>query len=300
MNDPAIWLILLMLISGKLYRQWRVVEPAQAAVVLNRYVIDIALPALIIVALRDLQWQADLIGLVATPWLLTLIMAALIVWLARLYQWPDGVTGVLLLLVPLGNTAFLGYPIVTALLGEVALPAAVIYDQFGSFLLLSSYGLFIAARYGSQESISLRLIVMRILRFPPFIALIIALLPLPWPSTVLSAFSMIGASLVPVACFAVGLQWRIRLPRRHWSPLIHGLSAKLVLMPLLAWLWLWLMQTDHGLLAVGVLQSGMPSMITAGAIAVSAGLDEELSAALVGSGLIVALFSLALWQWLLV
>src|SRR3546814_6428673 len=58
---------------------------------------------------------------------------------------------VLLLTVVLGNTSFLGYPLVRALLGESALPYAVVYDQFGAFMLLSTFGLYVLARYGGDR-----------------------------------------------------------------------------------------------------------------------------------------------------
>jgi malate permease and related proteins len=57
--------------------------------------------------------------------------------------------GDLLLVVPLGNTSFLGFPAVEALLGTDHLPAAVIYDQLGSFLALATYGGYVASRYGT-------------------------------------------------------------------------------------------------------------------------------------------------------
>src|SRR3546814_14311018 len=87
--------------------------------------------------------------------------------------------GVLLLIVVLGNTSFLGYPLVRALLGESALPYAVVYDQFGAFMLLSTFGLYVLARYGGERKPRARDIALRMLRFPPFLALLFALTVMP-------------------------------------------------------------------------------------------------------------------------
>ena len=47
--------------------------------------------------------------------------------------------------------AYLGaIPEVRALLGEHALPYAVVYDQFGTFVLLSTFGLYVLAKYGGD------------------------------------------------------------------------------------------------------------------------------------------------------
>jgi len=294
MLDPAWLLIISMLVLGKAYRQWQVFDPTPTALVLNRYVIYVALPPLVINTLQSLDLRLELLWMLLLPWLLMALTASLVLLTSRLLGWSRRLTGTLLMLAPLGNTAFLGYPIIGALLGEEALPPAVIYDQFGSFILLSSYGLIIAASYGSGASVTLKACVDRIVRFPPFSALIIALLPIPWPSAALDIMQTVGASLVPVACFAVGLQWRLRLSRHLWTPLSLGLGAKLIFMPLCAALILQLAGTAPVLTHVGILQSGMPPMITAGAIAASAGLDEELAAAMVGFGIIFSMLSLPL------
>jgi malate permease and related proteins len=68
------------------------------------------------------------------------------VWgLARLARLDARTSGTLLLVVPLANTSFLGFPAVEALLGADHLPAAVVYDQLGSFLALATYGAVVAA-----------------------------------------------------------------------------------------------------------------------------------------------------------
>lgn len=287
-----------MIAAGKLCRQLAIFDPKPAAEIFNRYIIYIALPALVIPVLQKLVFEYALIWLVALPWILMLLMAALVIAASWLTQWPRQVTGALLLLIPLGNTAFLGYPVVQALLGPEALPLAVIYDQFGSFVMLSSYGLIIAAHFSARQQPGMIEIMLRVVRFPPFVALLIALLPIPWPDSALQTFTAIGASLVPVACFAVGLQWRIRVANHHWLPLTFGLSSKLIVMPLLAAFILSKAGTSQALSEVGIIQSAMPPMITAGAIAVNAGMDEELVAAMLGFGIICSIFTLPLWQLL--
>ena len=47
-----------------------------------------------------------------------------------------------------------------------------------------------------------------------------------------------------------------------------------------------------------LLESAMPPMITAGALAINAGFAPKLSAALVGYGIVFALFSLQLFKYL--
>ncbi len=288
--SPAWLLILVMVGIGKLLRH-RGSFPANAHETLNRYVIDIALPALVLVSVQKLRFSADVAWLIVTPWMLLLISAGLIWLLARMLDWSRSVTGALLLCVPLGNTAFLGYPLTEAMIGPQATSLAVIYDQFGTFLLLSSYGLVIAAVYGEGAQPSLRAVAKRVMSFPPFLMLLLALMPIEWPEAMLQVAAMIAATLVPTSCLAVGLQLRLRLPRAVMPALSTGLAIKLLLAPLLTVAGLMAMGVGGDMLRVAVLQAAMPPMITAGALATNAGLDPELCAALVGIGMLVSLLT---------
>lgn len=308
MIDPA-WLVIIgTLAAGKLCQRFQVFQgpqepPGAAPALLNRYVIYIALPPLVINSLQSLQLETALLWMVILPWLLLGLSVVLVLSLSRWLGWNRATTGALLMLIPLGNTSFLGYPIISATLGETALPPAVIYDQFGSFIMLSSYGLYIAARYGAHpdgqdHTPGIATMLGKILRFPPFIALVIGLLPISWPTSLLQAMKTVGGSLVPVACFAVGLQWRLRVSRAHWLPLFVGLGSKMFVLPFAAALILWWAQPPAPLSLVGIMQAGMPPMITAGAIAAASGLERDLAAAMVGFGIITAFISLPLWAQL--
>src|SRR5690606_34110003 len=140
---------------------------------------------------------------------------------ARLFRFSEAERAVLLLLVPLGNTSFLGFPLIEALLGEDALPYAVAYDQFGSFLILSSFGLWVLARYGGDAKPTVATIAWRVLRFPPFIALLLALTVMPAepPPLVAGLLERLSDALLPLVTLAIGFTLKLALPRRELLPL---------------------------------------------------------------------------------
>lgn len=274
---------------------------ASASPALNAYVIHVALPAIILHQLPKLVVNAELLWPALIPWLLLLCSAAMVLSLARWLNWSQPVTGALMLLVPLGNTSFLGFPLVEAFWGENALPIAIIYDQFGSFIALSTYGLWILARYGQGEKPTLHNMLSRIFHFTPFIALLLSI-PLRFidvPAVVDTVFARIGETLVPVILVAVGLQWRLELHTDWRVPLAWGLSIKLLVMPALAYVVLSLFGVGGLVRSVTVFEAGMSSMITASALALNAGLAPRLSAAMVGFGIPLALISLSAWALLL-
>src|SRR6185312_7808371 len=116
----------------------------------------------------------SLVAVVLVPWVLLAVFAALVTIASRLFRLSRGVTGALLLCIPLGNTSFLGFPMVSALLGPDYVRYAVLYDQLGSFLILSTYGLFVVARYSGDTEPTPRAMALRVVKFPPFIALLVA------------------------------------------------------------------------------------------------------------------------------
>lgn len=272
---------------------------AGAPEALNQIVLYVCLPAAVLGNVPKLVLAPELVVLVAVPWLLLALGAALVLLAARALRLSEAATGVLLLAVPLGNTSFLGYPLITALLGAGALPYAVLYDQLGSFLMLSTYGLVVLARCAHGERPTAAEVFLRVLRFPPFVALVLAFsMPARYPQPIDLALTRLADALLPLVTLAIGMQLKLRLPRAHLQPLALGLAGKLIVLPLLA---LALAATfgAHGeVRAVLVLESAMPTMITAMALAGAAGLAPELAAALVGYGTLLAMATLPLWRLL--
>ena len=300
MAVDAFALMLAMLALGMLFARLRVL-PEGAAEVLNRVVLLVCLPAAVLIYVPRLQVDASLLGLIATPWLLAVATALLVLPLARLRGWSRQRTAVLLLCVALGNTSFIGYPMVRALLGDDALPYAVVYDQFGTFLLLSTFGLVVLARYGGDTPPGVREIALRIARFPPLWALAfgLTLMPEQPPAWIASGLQKLADALLPLVMLAVGLSIRLRLPREELGPLATGLMLKLLAMPALALGLAWAFGLRGDMLRVNVLEAAMPGMITAAALAISHGLAPRLAAALVGFGIVLSLATLPLWALLL-
>jgi len=293
----ALALVLTCLIAGYLCARLGAV-PEGGADALNRFVIYVCLPAVVLRLVPKLAWRPGLAVLVVTPWLLVLVSFVLVSGIARVARWSRAVQGALLLCVPLGNTSFLGFPMIEALLGRDALKFAVLYDQLGSFLVLSTYGILVAARFSGMGAPTPRALVMRILRFPPLVALLLARVLPPHPGPVEVVLERLGDSLVPVAMFAVGLKLELR-PPKEWGALAFGLSTKMVALPLLALGIARALGAPPLPFRVAVLESAMPPMITAGALATMFGLAPELAAALVGYGVLAAVVVLPLWARLL-
>jgi hypothetical protein len=294
---PAAFLVILCLLAlGFVLQQFRVL-PANAAQRLNQIVLYVCLPAAVLRHAPRLQWEPSLIAVVAVPWLLLVASIVLVSLCARRWRFRDDERAVLLLAVALGNTSFLGYPMTRVLIGEHAMPYAVIYDQFGAFLILSTFGLWVLARYDGDRPPTVGGVLRRIAGFPPLLALVAGLTVTPAqpPDGVAIALRLLSEALLPLAMLAIGLSVKLALPREELKPLATGLVLKLVAIPALAWLLIAPLGLQGDVARTVVLESAMPPMITAGALAIAHGLAPRLAAALVGYGLLLSLLTLPVW-----
>jgi len=300
MAFDAFALILAMLGLGMLFARLRAL-PDNAAETLNKVVLYVCLPAAVLTYVPRLQLDASLLGLMATPWLLMLATWALVSLATRVFGFARDVHAVLLICVALANSSFIGYPMVRALLGDAALPYAVVYDQFGTFLLLSTFGLLVLARYSGDRPPTALQVLGRIGRFPPFWALLFALLLMPAqpPSWIGTALKQLADAMLPLVMLAVGLSIQLRLRREELRPLAVGLLLKLLVLPALALPLSWALGMQGLMLKANVLESAMPTMITAAALAISHRLAPRLAAALVGYGIVLSLVTLPAWMWVL-
>ena len=301
MTFDAFALILAMLALGYAFQRMRVL-PDDAAQTLNLVVLYVCLPAAVLRYAPRLHLEPALIGVAVVPWLLLAATVALVPPIARWLRFRDDERAVLLLTVALGNTSFLGYPLTRALIGEDALPYAVIYDQFGAFLILSTFGLWVLARYGGgtpggRRPPTAREMSLRVLKFPPLWALAFGftVMPVEQPSWIEGGLQRLSDALLPLAMLTIGLSVKLALPRDELKPLAAGLMLKLGLMPALALLLVPLLGLHGDMARTTVLESAMPSMVTAGALAISHDLAPRLAAAMVGYGLLLSLITLPLW-----
>jgi predicted permease len=275
--------------------------PATTISMAEKYVLTCALPALIISSMSRVAIDAALFVPIGVAWASMAACAGAIVVLSKVFSWSHQVTGALLLVAVLGNTSFLGVGMVEGLLSKDHLPAAIAYDQLGTFLALSLWGAFVTSTFGGDE-VSWRDLVRGLLRFAPFVALLLSV-PVRWlevPDFVYTGLDGVGRTVAPVAMATVGMRFRLRLGRRVMIPALWGLTVKMLMVPSVVACVVFLTNGRADVMwSTSLLQSAAPPMITAGIVASRAGFDEELVSFVVGIGTIVGFMSVPAFSLLL-
>lgn len=303
--DPLIIIFICMLLGIGLRAMG--VFPDNAAQVLNRFIIYVSLPAIVLQHVHSMDMSAlsasDIAGPASMPWLLLFGSWGLIHVIGGALKWHPHTKGALILTAGLGNTSFVGFPLITALHGTQALQTAVLLDQLGSFFAMSTLGIALAIGY-SGGKLETRLLLRKLFTFPPFLALCAAFLlkPVAFPPVAYELFHSLGGTLLPLALVAVGMQ--LQLSKAHLLPnrlhLTIGLGYKLLLAPLVCYaLYGLFMDTNALPYRVLVLEAAMAPMVTAGIIATEYKLRGDLAALMVGIGIPLSLLTVPLLDGLL-
>lgn len=276
--------------------------PTNAHTTLGTLILYVPMPAVCLLSLPHLQWRTDLISLILMAWIMFGMAFFLFPYLGKKFGWDKSLIGCLILTAGLSNTAFVGFPVIEALYGAEALKHAVLIDQSGSFLIVSSLGIWVALTY-SAGKMRKRVLFKKILLFPPFIAFIVGIMlgQIGWKAEgdIKTVLEKLAGTLTPLALISVGLQLKWGEIRDEFRYLVMGLGFKLLFAPMVMFSIYYLLGVKHELLRVAVMESAMAPMITACILAASHNLRPRLAGMMVGVGVPISFFTLGLWYLVL-
>lgn len=227
----------------------------------NFAVINITLPALIFIVIYKSELQIKLFAISAVAFLVFFLVLFLSAIISSRLNTNKIMFGSLILAAAFGNTAYFGYPVVITVFGQDKLVNAVFYD-YSIGILLYTAGIYISHIYGTTDkNISIPSAILGVLKFPAFIILIPAILlkNIELPATILSFIEIIGRSTIPLVLLTIGLSLKIYALKENKILIGVIVMLKLIISPLLAVLIAKFLRFSPDMLAVTVVQAGMPT-----------------------------------------
>jgi hypothetical protein len=275
--------------------------PQDAFKVINSLIIFVCLPALTLYYVPQIEVSSQLIFPAAVIWIMFLLAAVFFIIAEKIFKWDKRTTGALILTGGLANTSFVGFPVLMALFGEDGLKIGVVIDQAGSFLVLSTLGIIAASIY-STGTFSMKKIIRGILTYPSFFALLISIVMI---STGIkhneissSILSKLGTPTIILALISVGMQLNPKLDKLLWKELASGLAYKLLLAPLIIFIfYLYVFKLNGLIFKVTIIETAMAPMIMGSVLASQYELNPKLANLMVGIGIPLSAVTLALWWW---
>jgi len=297
---------------------------------LGKFLFWVGVPLLIFTSLRGRTLSFSFSELVApiTAWTAILVGAAFAwIWIdlgvndERLRGFPndatigDGVVresncssptqGSFLLAMMVGNTGFMGYPVVLSTVGEKYFIYAVLYDLLGS--TLGSYGLGVAlASYygkpkeGEEKKVWYVNLFQALVRNPALWSLVIslAIAGVSFPPEIDATLKTIATPIVPLSLVMIGLQLSLLPALSRLNQAITCLLIKMLFTPLVVGTVLMFLGIEGRERQAMVLQMGMPPAFATLVIAQAYNLDRNLSVTTLALGSVMLIFTLPIWLWL--
>ncbi|MGK3962868.1 AEC family transporter [Sorangium sp. So ce118] len=254
------------------------------AAVLNRLVIDVTTPALIVSVLRRSGIGQGAWGAVAASTIALFACALAGIAVARALGLPRAAQGAAGLVGSFSNTGFLGVPVVLALYGQAggAAGTAILVDSIVTTLMLWTFGVALAARMGGAGDADARGL-LRVLLHPNVLSIAAGLalhaLPIPLPAWVERALDALGSATPTLVFLALGLSLDLRSLRGRVRPLVAVAAVKLLLAPAVALGAALAFRLERPTSEVAVLQSAMPTSMVSVIIAARYGCDGQFAAA---------------------
>ncbi|NJL63888.1 MAG: AEC family transporter [Methylacidiphilales bacterium] len=291
--------------------------PAKVLMRLGQWLFWVGVPTSIVAFLRktDLSGQVWVAPAVAYS---AILLGAVLAWLSIyiLNLWINitiskPTQGSLILAAMVGNTGYLGYPIVLSLVGTQYFAWALFYDLLGTTLGAYGFGVALAAKFasGSQNSdrnspqMSLReeriQIIKAIVINPALWSFGMGLLlrQVALPNVVVSCLDFVAWIAIAASLLLIGM----RLSKlKNWGSLklaSIGLIIKMVFVPFVLGICLHRLGLTGKIAQVIVLQMAMPPAFATLVLAETFNLDRELAVTAVSVGSIILLITLPFWLW---
>jgi len=288
--------VMFLLIALGMFLRAVKVFPPETAPLLNRFVLYLTFPCLIFRSLQPAHLAPELWKIPPVAYtLISLVFIASYFLSSRLLHLRDETSVSLAMGAAFGNTAFLGYPFISALLGEKGLPPAIFFDQMGNFLSTYTVGVLLCV-YAQTKRLSARSL-LEIIKLPPFLAFLLAIITngLTVPPFLWETINRLADATVPLTMVAIGMSLSASHLFRNWKLLLSASSIKLAALPLLFLVGTQFVYFSPLYQKVMVIQAATPTLMTSYTLASIYNLDSEFSSSIIFFTTFLSLLTLPLW-----
>ena len=261
------------------------------------FIIYFSLPAIVFSKIYPLELDTKIL------WLILMFMAIIFFNLflsycvGKMMRLNRVTLATFMIMATFGNTSFIGFSYIDAFYGQDYIVYGVIYDIFGSFLLLVSVGMIIIT-WGSGRKNSILNISKSIFLFPPMIIFFITIFSKNFevPKFIIYTSQNLGSTLVPIAMIAIGM----KLELKHIFTKLHVVSVavvlKMIIVPIIIlFAFKFFYNIDETWVKVTIIEVAMPPMTMAAVLAIKGGLDEKIAINSLVLGVIVSLFTITMF-----
>ncbi|WP_419782937.1 AEC family transporter [Malaciobacter marinus] len=246
---------------------------------LIEFIIYFSLPAIVFNKIYNLELTFEIFKLIVMFNAIIFLNLILAFLLGKFLKLDKKLLATFVIIATFGNTSFIGFSYIDAFYGQDYVVYALIYDLFGSFLILVSLGMIII-NWGSGQQVNFRAIFKSVLYFPPIVMFFITIFTKLFevPIFIINTTETLGATLVPLAMIAIGMKLQIKNIFYKFKAVFIAMFLKMIIIPIIVYLaFLIFYNVDDTWSKVTIVEAAMPPMTMAVVLAIKGGLDETFA-----------------------
>lgn len=250
-------------------------------------------PALVFVSLYEAEFDSGYIVILVYMFVLFYVMVILNKILAKVFKWKQKTESASILATGFMNSGNYGLPVVLFSLGNAALPYAIFIMVIQS-LQNNFFGIYYASRSTSGMSRALKNIMKMPTTYAAILAFIFHYFNTNVPDAIFSTLSMVGDAAIPVMMIMLGMQLgSIVGLKLDWQVVISGVTLKMIIAPLVAFLFVLVIDVDPLIAAVLIIISAMPTAATTTMYAIEFDTEPDLVSSITFISTLISIVTLS-------
>lgn len=264
---------------------------------LIEFIIYFSLPAIVFSKIYPLTLDERIVGLILMFIFFILFNLLLSYFVGKLMRLNRLYLATFMIMATFGNTSFIGFSYIDAFYGQDYIVYGLIYDLFGSFLLLVSVGMFIIT-WGKGKKNDVKSIFKSVFLFPPTIMFFITVFAKNFevPNFLILTSQTLGSTLVPIAMIAIGMKLELKHIFARFHIVTTAMTIKMIVVPIIVLIgFKYFYGIDQTWVKVTIIEVAMPPMTMATVLAIKGGLDEKIAINSLVLGVLLSLFTITMY-----
>jgi len=292
--------LFLVILLGMLFTRSKVFSVAWIDI-LNKYALYIGFPALVVASLMYLEpGEESFTQLILHTSAYTVFCMILAFPIVRIFKYSRNMLRTLFLILPFGNFAYLGIPVLQSAYGDKMLPTAAILSAVYLFWLFT-LGLVLIEALG-EDKIKPKKIVLNLLKNPllisVFVGLAIVFFNIKLPGAIEKTINLFSNSVTAIVLFALGLFLGTQEigKLKEWRMVCIFVLVTMLVLPACYYAYLTLVNFNQAQTNASILDAAMPLGLTPYVLALQFKLESKLAARIVVLGTLLSVFIIPLWM----
>ncbi len=268
--------------------------------ILNKYALYIGFPALVVASLMHLEVGEQSYKTLIIANSAYIVACLLIAFVAgKVLRLSTKLKRTLFLLLPFGNIAYLGIPVLQNAYGEEILPAAAIISAIFVFWMLTLAIILIEAT--GEEKLHLKKLTINLATNPlllsVFVGMALVVFKLKLPEFAANTIQLFADSVTAVVLFSLGIFLGMQKIGKlaEWYTVFGFVVLTMIIIPLAYYQVLKITNIESSFLKASVVDAIMPLGLTPYAISLQYKLETKLAARIVVLGTLLSVLIIPVW-----